>query len=146
MTLKELLFNIDTNSAIETIKHQRILNHKQFKLNCKKVRELIDQGKFNQASNLSNKDLLGYFHIYQMAKNIEEEGNLERAANLYWENIYKNGTDAPANFNRLLIVLNKLKLYEEELKIANIFLAFINEGQIEKLNRRIEKLRKRIRD
>jgi hypothetical protein len=40
---------------------------------------------------------------------------------LYWTNISTNGTDAPANFTQLMIILKKLGRLSEALKVSEIY-------------------------
>ncbi len=86
---------------------------------------------------------MGGYPLYQKAEMAEKKGNLEKAAKIYWENIFDNGTDARGNFDRLLIVLNRLGSLEEELKVAEIYLEF-NEikSERERISKRISRINK----
>jgi hypothetical protein len=88
--------------------------------------------------------VVAYFPVYQKAEKLEKEGNLEEAAKIYWSNIYENGTDAPANFKRLLIVLSKLGRKKEELAVAKIYSSFVKEKELEKLKKRIINIEKKL--
>ncbi|MFB0562272.1 MAG: hypothetical protein ACETWM_13795 [Candidatus Lokiarchaeia archaeon] len=110
--------NISVKQAIRHIKNKRKENLKKFDENYEKALKLIDLGKYYEAQRLTNEDVLGYYHVYIEAEQKEKAGKLEEAAEIYWRNIYINGTEAPANFKRLLIILRKLNRLSEELKIA----------------------------
>lgn len=135
------LKNISVKEAIEYIKNKRIENRRKFDGNYKKAEKLIESGKFEEAQKLTQEDVLGYYPVYAEAEEKEKAGKLEEAAELYWRNIYTNGTDAPANFKRLLIVLGKLDRLSDELKVAEIYLEFVNKNDYSKIEKRIEGIR-----
>lgn len=112
------MISLIVRKAIKIIKKKRKRNKEIFNENYNQAMKLIDKGKAKKAQKLTSPDVLDYVEVYNKAKSFEDEGNFEKAADLYWHNIIDNGTDAPANFNRLLIVLRKLERYEDELKIA----------------------------
>jgi hypothetical protein len=78
-------------------------------------------------------------------KSWEKEGKLEEAAKIYWSNIYENGTDAPANFKRLLIVLSKLGRKKEELTVAKLYTSFVKDKELDKLKKRILNIEKKLK-
>ena len=132
------LENIPVKEAIEHIRNKRIENRKKFDENYKKTEKLIESGKFEEAQKLTREDVLGYYPVYAEAEKKEKAGKLEEAAELYWRNIYNNGTDAPANFKRLLIVLGKLGRLSDELKVAEVYLKFVGKSDYLKIEKRIE--------
>jgi hypothetical protein len=143
ITLDELT-GINVKEIISVIKKKRENNIKKFEEIYAKAEKLISQGKVQKAQDLTSQDVLSYFPVYKKAEKLEKEGNLEEAAEIYWSNIYKNGTDAPANFKRLLIVLSRLDRKKEELSVAKIYSAFVKGKDREKLERRIENIRNKI--
>ncbi|MCJ7648237.1 MAG: hypothetical protein MUP85_06460 [Candidatus Lokiarchaeota archaeon] len=64
---------------------------------------------------------MGYYPVYAEAEKKEKAGKLEEAAELYWTNISTNGTDAPGNFYRLMIILKKLGRLSERSKVSEIY-------------------------
>jgi len=132
------LENIPVEEAIEHIKNKRIENRRKFDENYKRAEKLIESGKFEEAQKLTQEDVLGYYPDYAEAEKKEKAGKLEEAAELYWRNIYTNGTDAPASFKRLLIVLRKLGRLSDELKVAEIYLKFVNKSDYPNIEKRIE--------
>lgn len=128
--------NITIEEACINIKNKREENKKIFDENYEKANKLIDLGKYKEAEKLTSKDVLGYYHIYAKAENEEKLGNLEEAAKLYWKNIYLNGSDAPANFKRLLIIFKKLDQLEDELKLAKIYLNFVSKSDYPKIEKK----------
>jgi len=143
ITLDELT-GINVKEVISAIKKKREDNIKKFEEIYSKAEKLIRQGKIQKAQELTSQDVLSYFHVYKKAEKLEKEGSLEEAAEIYWSNIYENGTDAPANFKRLLIILSKLDRKKEELSVAKIYSDFVKEKDREKLERRIENIRSKI--
>lgn len=141
--LIELLEN-DTSVLTESIKEKRKKNNEKYDNNIKRALELIGEGKSLQAQRLSEKDVQGFYEYYVMAENEEKSGNLKEAANIYWYNIFHNGTDAPANFTRLMILLRKMDEFELELKVANLFKNFVHHSDIDKLEKRIATIQKKI--
>ncbi len=118
------IFDLKTSSVeevVEYIKKKRIANKRKFDENYKKVFELIDSGKSEEAQKLTQEDILGYYPVYEEAEKKEKAGKLEEAVELYWTNISTNGTDAPGNFYRLMVVLKKLGLLSEKLKVSKIY-------------------------
>jgi len=118
------IFGLKTSSVeevVEYIKKKRIANKKKFDENYKKAFELIDFGKSEEAQKLTQEDVLGYYPVYAEAEKKEKAGKLEEAVELYWTNISTNGTDAPANFTRLMIILKKLGRLSERSKISEIY-------------------------
>jgi hypothetical protein len=135
------IFDLKTSSVKEVVKYikkKRIANKRKFDENYKKAEKLIESGKFKEAQKLTREDVLGYYPVYAEAEKKEKAGKLEEAAELYWRNIYTNGTDGPANFKRLLIVLGKLGRLSDELKVAEIYLKFINKSDYPKIEKRIK--------
>jgi len=124
----ETLLTIDPTTDTSKINRKRKVNIVLLDVDFDKAMRL-------QESHLRN---------YRRALALEKRGDLISAAKLYWKNIYKHGTDAPANFNRLLTVLHKLELYEDELNVALVFQSFVSKAYEERLNKRIERLRKKI--
>ena len=135
------LENIVIEEAIEHIKIKRMNNIERFDQNYKKAANLIESGKYIDANKLTQEDVLGYYSVYADAEEKEKAGKLDDAAELYWKNIYVNGTDAPANFNRLLIVLKKLGRLSDELKVAEIYLNFVKDTEYPKIEKRIKSLK-----
>lgn len=135
---------IEEDEIIRQIKIKRQKNEQLFEDNQDKLEKLIDKGKYNEANSLSSLDILGYFEFYQFAQEEEKKENLERAAEIYWHNIFNNGTDAPASFDRLLILLRKLKEFEKELIVARVYRNFVHENKQELINKRIETIKKKI--
>lgn len=143
----ELLHQISTIEEDEIIRQIRIKRQKNEQLfddNQEKLDKLIDNGKYEAANSLSSFDILGYFEFYQYAQEEEKKENLVKAAEIYWYNIFINGTDAPASFERLLILLRKLKEFEKELVVARVYRNFVHENKHEKINKRIETIKKKI--
>lgn len=138
------LENISVKEAVEHIKNKRTENKRKFDENYKKAEKLIESGKFEEAQKLTQEDVLGYYPVYAEAEKKEKAGNLEEANELYWRNIYTNGTDAPANFNRLLSVLSKLGRLSDELKVAEIYLQFVNQNDYPKIEKRIEGIKRKL--
>ena len=138
------LENIPIKETIEHIRNKRIENRRKFDENYKKAEKLIESGKFEEAQKLTREDVLGYYPVYAEAEKKEKAGKLEEAAELYWRNIYTNGTDAPANFKRLLVVLGKLGRLSDELKVAEIYLKFINKSDYPKIEKRIEGIKRKM--
>jgi len=138
------LVDINFKEVISVIKRRRENNIKKFEENSAKASELAGQGKFKKAQDLTSQDVLGYYHVYAKANKLEKEEKLEEAAKIYWKNIYENGTDAPANFKRLLIVLSKIGRKKDELSVAKIYSAFVKEKDREKLERRITNIKKKL--
>ena len=99
----------------------RIANRRKFHENSIKAEELIESGKFEEAQKLTREDVVAYYHVYTEAEKKEKAGKLEEAAELYWTNISTNGTDAPANFTRLMVILKKLGRLSEALKVSEIY-------------------------
>jgi hypothetical protein len=118
------IFDLKTSlvgEIVEYIKKKRIKNRRKFDENYKKVSKLIDSGKFEEVQKATQEDVLGYYPVYVEAEKKEKAGKLEEAAELYWINISTNGTDVPANFYRLMIILKKLGRLSEELKVSEIY-------------------------
>lgn len=138
------LKDISVKEAIEHIKNKRIENKKKFDETYKKAEKLIESGKFEEAQKLTQEDVLGFYPVYADAEEKEKVGNLEEAAELYWRNIYTNGTDAPANSKRLLIVLRKLGRLSDELKVAEIYLNFVSKNDYPIIEKRIEDIKGRM--
>jgi len=102
-------------------KNKRIANRRKFHENNIKAEKLIESGQFEEARKLTREDVVVYHHIYAEAEKKEKSGKLEEAAELYWTNISTNGTDAPANFTQLIIILKKLDRLSEALKVSEIY-------------------------
>ncbi|HUS49409.1 MAG TPA: hypothetical protein VMZ91_04555 [Candidatus Paceibacterota bacterium] len=118
------VFDLKTSSVeeiVEYIKNKRLANRRKFHENYKKAEKLIESGKFEEAKKLTQKDVLVYYHVYAEAEKKEKAGKLEEAAELYWINISTNGTDDPANFKRLIIILKKLGRLSEASKVSEIY-------------------------
>jgi len=118
------IFDLKTSSVeevVEYIKKKRIANKRKFDENHKKAFELIDSGKSEEAQKLTQEDVLEYYPVYAEAEKKEKAGKLEEAAELYWTNISTNGTDAPGNFHRLMVVLKKLGRLSERSKVSEIY-------------------------
>jgi len=118
------IFDLKTSSVeeiVEYIKNKRIANRRKFHENHKKAEKLVESGKFDEAQKLTQKDVVVYYHVYAEAEKKEKAGKLEEAAELYWINISTNGTDAPANFTRLMVILKKLGRLSEALKVSEIY-------------------------
>jgi len=117
-------FDLKTSSVeeiLEYIKNKRIVNRRKFHENYRKAEKLIEFGKFVEAQKLTREDVIVYYHVYAEAEKKEKAGKLEEAAELYWTNISTNGTDAPANFTRLMVILKKLGRLSEALKVSEIY-------------------------
>ncbi len=138
------LKDISVKEAVEHIKNKRAENRRRFDENYKKAEKLINSGKFDEAQKLTQADVLGYYPVYAEAEKKEKEGKLEEAAELYWRNIYVNGTDAPANFRKLLTISRKLGRLSDELKVAEIYLKFVNKNDYAKIEKRIESIKKKM--
>jgi len=128
---------------VKIIEKKRAKNRTEFNKNYEKAIRFIKAGKDKKAQELSSTDVLGYYSVYAEAEKKEKQGDLRSAAKLYWKNIFVNGTDAPANFRRLLIVLGKLGEFEDELKVARVYLHFVGDRDRLWLDRRIKKLQKK---
>jgi len=118
------IFDLKTSSVeeiVENIKNRRIANRRKFHENYIKAEKLIESGKFEEAQKLTREDVIVYYHVYAEAEKKEKAGKLEEAAELYWTNISTNGTDAPANFTRLMVILKKLGRLSEASKISEIY-------------------------
>lgn len=138
------LESISVEEAIEHIRNKRAENRRKFDENYKKAEKLIESSKFDEAQKLTQEDILGYYPVYAEAEKMEKADELEKAAELYWRNIYINGTDAPANFKRLLIVLSKVGRLSDELKVTEIYLKFVNKNDYAKIEKRIEGIKKKM--
>ena len=139
------LADINIDKAVSTIRNKRIDNQRKFESNYEKAKALIKKGQTQKAQELTSQDVLGYFPVYQKAEKLEKEGKLEEAAKIYWSNIYENGTDAPANFKRLLIVLSKLGRKKEELTVAKLYTSFVKDKELDKLKKRILNIEKKLK-
>ena len=118
------IFDLKTSSAeeiVEYVKNKKIANRRKFHENHRKAEKLVESGKFEEAQKLTQEDVVDYYHVYAEAEKKEKAGKLEEAAELYWTNISTNGTDAPANFTRLMIILKKLGRLSEALKVSEIY-------------------------
>ncbi len=118
------ILDLKTSSVeeiVEYIKNKRIANRRKFHENLIKAEKLIESGKFEEAQKLTQEDVIAYYHVYAEAEKKEKAGKLEEAAELYWTNISTNGTDAPANFTRLMVILKKLGRLSEALKVSEIY-------------------------
>jgi len=118
------IFDLKTSlieEVVENIKNKRIANRRKFHENLIKAEKLIESGKFEEAQKLTQEDVIVYYHVYAEAEKKEKAGKLEEAAELYWTNISINGTDAPANFTRLMVILKKLGRLSEALKVSEIY-------------------------
>ena len=118
------IFDLKTSSVeevVEYIKNKRIANRRKFHENLIKAEKLIEYGKFEEAQKLTQEDVIVYSHVYAEAEKKEKAGKLEEAVKLYWTNISTNGTDAPANFTRLMVILKKLGRLSEASKISEIY-------------------------
>ena len=118
------IFDLKTCSVeeiVEYIMNKRMANRRKFHENYIKAEKLIESGKFEEAKKLTRKDVVVYYHVYAEAEKKEKAGKLEEAAELYWTNIATNGTDAPANFTRLMTILKKLGRLSEALKVSEIY-------------------------
>jgi len=121
------IFDLKTCSVEEIVKYikkKRIANRRKFDENYEKAFKLIDSGKDEEAQKLIREDVLGYYPVYTDAEKKEKAGKLEEAAELYWTNISTNGTDAPGNFYRLMVILKKLGRLSERLKVSEIYNKF----------------------
>ena len=98
---------------------------------------LNNKGRHEEAIKLSSSDYIGFVGFYYLAEKEEKKQNFQRAAEIYWYNLYHNGTDAPANFRRLLILLRKMKEYRKELRVAELYKRFVNPSMFEEINKRI---------
>jgi len=96
-------------------------NRRKSHENLIKAEKLIESGKFEEAQKLTREDVIVYYHVYAEAEKMEKACKLEEAADLYWSNISTNGTDAPANFMRLMVILKKLGRLSEALKVSEIY-------------------------
>jgi len=139
-----IISELDEKRIIDEIKIKRHLNEQKQDRNYNKAIGLTNEGKFETAIKISSEDDLGFYNYYQLAQKNEKRGKIIKAAEIYWFNIFHNGTDAPGNFNRLLILLRKMKDFEKEYKIARIYKSFVNESQFEKIDKRIETIKKKI--
>lgn len=128
---------------IKIIEKKRARNQKEFNKIYEKIDRLIEAGKSKKAPKLASRDILAYYPIYEEAEKKEKQGDLRGSAKVYWKNIFVNGTDAPANFRRLLIVLDKLGKFEDELKVARVYLHFVGGRDRLWLDRRIKRLQKK---
>jgi len=137
---------LSVEKIVEIIENKRAKSKRKFDKNYEKIDKLIKAGKWKKPELISkfDKDVLGYYPIYAKAEKKEKQGNLRAAAKLYWKNIFVNGTDAPANFRRLLIVLDKLNELEDELKVARVYLHFVGDRDQLWLGRRIKRLQKKL--
>jgi len=118
------IFDLKTSSIeeiVENMKNKRIANRRKFHENLIKAEKLVESGEFEEAQKLTQEDVIVYYHVYAEAEKKEKAGKLEEAAELYWTNISTNGTDAPANFTRLMVILKKLGRLSEASKISEIY-------------------------
>ena len=118
------IFDLKTSSVeeiVEYIKNKRIANRRKFHENLIKAEKLIESGKFEEAQKLTREDVVVYYHVYAEAEKKEKAGKLEEAVKLYWTNISTNGTDAPANFKRLMVILKKLGRLSEASKVSELY-------------------------
>lgn len=140
----EQISTIEEDEIINQIIIKRQKNEQLFLDNLVKQEKLLAKRKYEEVNNLSSIDILSYFEYYQYAQKEEKKENFERAAEIYWYNIFNNGTDAPASFDRLLILLRKLKEFEKELVVARVYRNFVHENKIDKIDKRIETIKKKI--
>lgn len=133
---------ISVAEAVEHIRRQRVENMAKLEENNRLVMELISLGRLKEAKRLIDEGGSKHYTLFAKAEEYENEGNLEAAADCYWENIYGNGADACANYKRLMDVLHRIDCCEGELKIAEIYLNFSDRFETDDISARIEELRK----
>jgi len=141
------LTNLNLDDVIKAIKNKQIKNKELFESNYKRARELVGTGASdNEIRKLTEEDVTGYYPIYLKASKMEKSENLEGALDLYWGNIYVNGTDAPGNYERMIVILNKLKRYKDLMFILQLYLACggMREDINEKIIKRISSVEKKI--
>jgi hypothetical protein len=138
------LEDISIEDAIQHIENKRTKNSNKAERLDERVDKLFDKDMLLEAQELISKDVTSYYHVYAEAKAQEKAGNLTKAARIYWKNIYVNGTDAPANYKKLLIVLRKLNRLKDELKVAQIYEHFLDDAiDVQKIQKRIESIKKK---
>jgi len=138
------LHNLDIEEVVHQIGEKRVKNAVQEGERLKKMLNLFEYNIELPDNDSSKQSNGGFYYYYSEALVSEKNGELRKAAELYWDNIYQNGTDAPASFIRLLIVLNRLEEYEIELKIAKIYRRFVYEKFQDSLDKKIARLEKKI--
>lgn len=139
---------LDVDRAISNIQEKRNQNRRKLDENYKRASDLNSERKHEKALELIQgdavSDILSYSSVTDKARKLEKTGKLEEAAKAYWLNIYENGSDLPYNFNRLMIILSKLKRKKEELTVAKIYTAFVSDSHRDKIEKRISKIEKKI--
>ncbi|MEX1013971.1 MAG: hypothetical protein WDZ80_02315, partial [Candidatus Paceibacterota bacterium] len=142
------LSELNIERAISKIKAKRKQNQKILDDHYKKTTDLNSKGEHEKALELMQgdvtSDILSYSSVTDKAQKLEKAGNLEESAKVYWKNIYENGSDLPYNFNRLMIVLSKLKREKEELTVAKIYCAFVSDSYREMIEKKISNIEKKI--
>lgn len=142
------LSDLNVDKAISRIKEKRIQNRKTLDSHYKRASDLNSKGEHEKALELMQGDvtseILSYSSVTDKARKLEKAGKLEASAKVYWKNIYENGSDLPYNFNRLMIILSKLKRKKEELTVAKIYSAFVGDSYREKIEKRISNIERKI--
>ena len=133
---------ISVTDAVEHIKRRRAENTVKLEENNRLVMELISLGRLKEAKRLIDEGGSKHYTLFAKAEEYESEGNLEAAADCYWENIYTNGADACANYKKLMDVLHRIDCCAGELKVAEIYLNFSDRYEADEISMRIEELRK----
>lgn len=152
----EEITNMDINTLILNIQSKIATNRQKEKENdiyYQKQSDKFLKDSFNgkpvtaemySFQEIVDTDYLYYYPIYELASNEEKTGNIKRACEILWYNIYNNGTLAIGNYNRLLILLRKLEEYEKELVIANICKNVIPNCDFETIDKRIVTINKKL--
>lgn len=154
--LNEITDN-DIDILLEKINKKREYNTLMENEKDKRYNSLSDkivQNLINEKSNaeilesmgkIIEEDYLYFYPIYHKSELAEESGDITRASEILWFNIYHNGTSAPGNYNRLMILLRKMGQHNMELKVANIYRKFVvTTNDLETLDKRIAGIEKRI--
>ena len=136
--------DIDIEVAIKKISNTQLLNSKLAEEKRLKAQELVSKGRYKEACKLDGIDTEYFLEVYQKGLEAEENKEFKKAANIYWHNIYINGTIAPASYNRLLILLRKMDMIEEEFIVAQIYLNFVFDNKKGEILKRIETIKNKL--
>lgn len=139
------IIEYDEREILDHIQSMRYKNLQKQEENFEKALAHIDKGNFNAANRLLSKDVVSFYDYYLLGQAEEKNGNISRAAEIYWFNIYHNGTEAFGSFERLMILLRKMNDFQKEYKIAKLYRNFVNVSNFDKIDKRIETITKKMK-
>lgn len=113
-------------------------NEELFKYQYELVKKAI---KINhlQYNLITRIDLRGYYHFYEKAMHLKKEGDIRKSASILCFNIIRNGTFAPGHYTELMVLLRKLKEYEKEHILANLYLKLFDRG-VDERNKTVKRI------